>query len=88
MLEYARLCSLLLIAAARSESLPCSTTPAPPSPSTRARSDQDNNLCFAGEQALEKATKENEEATKAVDDCKGFYTTYGQPLQPAPFCSD
>merc|ERR1719472_451102 len=29
-----------------------------------------------GNKALEKATKENEEATKAVDDCKGFYTTY------------
>jgi len=29
-----------------------------------------------GNKALEKATKENEEATKAVDECKGFYTTY------------
>jgi chromosome segregation ATPase len=34
-----------------------------------------------GNKALEKATKENDEATKAVDDCKGFYTTYEYLLE-------
>ena len=51
---------------------------------TGERSHQVKNFGFAWEQALEKATKENEEATKAVDDCKGFYTTYGQPPQLTP----
>merc|ERR1719247_1244832 len=34
-----------------------------------------------GNKALEKATKENDEATKAVDDCKDFYTTYEYLLE-------